>query len=516
MAQQKLLECGWGEMNMKVLLINPPSTIDKNDYLDDAISPPLGLGYLSAYLLQHEHNVSVLDCLAVGFDDIEQIGQKRRRGLNEEKIKDAIKQYDPHLVGITSMFTSRSRDAHKVAQVVKSVNKEIFVVFGGCHASSSFTEVLNDLNIDMIVIGEGEQTLLEIVNNLSWNKPFDNIKGTAIKKNGSVLINEPRPFIEDLDLLPFPARDLFPINSYFKNQKKGVNYNIRWPFISMITSRGCPGHCVFCGVKTIWGRRWRARSPVNVVDEIEYMIKKYNVREIVFLDDNISVNRNRFKDICSEIIKRKLDIKWSTPNGIAIWTLDEELLRLMKKSGCFKLTFGLESGNKDTLKFIGKKYSYEHANNIIKYANKLGIITLGTFIIGFPFENKIAIDNTINYAISSDLDFAFFFTAATFQGTELFEITKKENLPYNPDSSTVIGGATSKYFTSKQLNQFRQEAGLRFAKSRLKKIYKYLLKIRSIEDFLYFIKLAKNFSQIFIKSKDEVVSTTALIRQSRR
>lgn len=498
---------------MRVLLINPPITIDENDYLDDAVSPPLGLGYLSAFLVHHGHDVRILDCLAAGFDIIEQIGQKKRYGLKEETIKDAIKQYKPNLVGITSMFTARAGDAHRMARLVKNAKKEIFVVFGGCHASSSFMKVLDDLNIDMIVRGEGEQTLLEIANNLTLAKPLDHIKGTVIRKNGSVLTNEPRPFMENLDLVPFPARDLFPVELYFKNQRKGVNYNIRWPFISMITSRGCPGHCVFCAVKTIWGRRWRARSPVNVVDEIEHILNKYGVREIVFLDDNISVNRNRMKDICREIIKRRLDIKWQTPNGIALWTLDEKLLRLMKESGCFKLTFGLESGNEDTLKFIRKNYSYEHANNVIKYANKLGIITLGTFIIGFPYENKNAIDNTINYAVNSDLDFAFFFTPATFQGTELFEITKREELPYNPDSSTVIGGVTSKYFTIEQLNKFRHEAGLRFAKSRLRKMYKYLLKIRSIENFWYFVKLAKYFIQIFVKSKNEVISTTALIRQ---
>lgn len=503
-------------MSMRVLLINPPATLDKNDYLDDAISPPLGLGYLSAYLLHHGHDVQVLDCLAAGFDIIEQKGEKKRYGLKEDTIKEAIKQYKPQLVGVTSMFTSRAGDAHKIAQLVKSVNREIFVAFGGCHASSSSTEVLGDLNVDIVVKGEGEQTLLEIVNNLTMNKSLDDVKGTVVRKNASILANKPRPFVEDIDLLPIPARDLFPIDVYFQNQRKGINFNIRRPFISMITSRGCPGHCVFCAVKTIWGRGWRARSPVNVVDEIEYMMKKYGIREIVFLDDNISVDRSRIKDICREIIKRKLDIKWTTPNGIALWTLDKEILRLMRKSGCFKLTFGLESGNKDTLKFIGKKYSYEHAEKIIKYANKLGIITLGTFIIGFPYEDKIAINNTINYAIKTDLDFAFFFTAATFQGTELFEVTKKEELPYNPNSSTVIGGATSKYFTSIQLNQFRHEASLRFNKSRLKKIHKYLLKIRSVEDFLYFVKLSKHFFKAFIKSKDEIVSTTALIRQSRR
>ncbi len=501
---------------MRILLINPPITIDNNDYMDDGIFPPLGIGYLSAYLIRHGHDVSILDCLAAGFDIKEQIGQKRRYGLTEEEVRDAIRQYKPHLVGITSMFTARSKDAHRVAQLIKSVDSNIFIVFGGCHASSCFSEVLNDSNIDIVVMGEGEQTLLEIVNNLVLNKPLDNIKGTAIRKNSSVWANEPRPFIEDLDSLPFPARDLFPLDLYFKNQKKSMNYNIRWPFISMITSRGCPGHCVFCSVKTIWGRRWRARSPVSVVDEIECMVKKYGVREIVFLDDNISVNKNRMKDICSEIIGRKLNIKWTTPNGIALWTLDEDLLRLMRQSGCFKLTFGLETGNEETLKFIGKKYSYEHAKNIIEYANRLGIITLGTFIIGFPYENTISIENTINYAVNSDLDFAFFYTAATFPGTRLLEIIRKENLPYNPDSSETIGGTASKYFTSEQLNQFRHEASLRFAKSRLKKMHKYLLKIRSIEDFLYLIKLGKNFLRIFIKGKGEIVSTTALIRQSRR
>jgi len=501
---------------MKVLLINPPITVDENDYMDDGIAPPLGLGYLGAYLIKGGHEVKILDCLAAGFDNLAQVGNKIRYGLDEKEIIEAIKAFGPDVVGVTSMFTSRRNDAHSIARLVKYINKDMLVVFGGCHASSCSSDVLADGNVDAVVRGEGEETMLEIVNNIAAGKSIAEIKGAVIRANGSIRINESRPFIKDLDSIPFPSRDLFSMDLYFKNQKKGTYYNMRAPFTTVITSRGCPGQCVFCSIKNVWGNKWRARSPKNVADEIEFLIRAYNIREIIFLDDNISADRNRMKEICNEIIERKLDIKWTTPNGIALWTLDEELLKIMKKAGCFKLTFGLESGSSKTLKFINKNYSYEHADNIIKFANRLGIITLGTFIIGFPYETSKDIEDTIKYAVKSELDFAFFYTAATFPGTKLYEITKNENLAYNIDSSEVYGGATSKYFTSEQLNKYRHEAGIKFTRSRIGKMHKYILKIRSLEDFNYLVKLGMSFFRVIKKGGKDIVSTTALIREKRQ
>ena len=144
-----------------------------------------------------------------------------------------------------------------------------------------------------------------------------------------------------------------------------LSYLMRIPLTSMITSRGCPFNCVFCSVHTVWGRKFRKRDPKQVVDEIELLVKKYGVKEIHFEDDNLTLDRERILKICKEIIKRKIDIKWTTPNGVAIWTLDEEVLKYIKKSGCYKLCFGIESADPTTQKFIRKGINLEKSKKII-------------------------------------------------------------------------------------------------------------------------------------------------------
>ncbi|OGD52695.1 hypothetical protein A3K80_04325, partial [Candidatus Bathyarchaeota archaeon RBG_13_38_9] len=497
---------------MKILLVYPPITVYDPDPTIPSAQPVLGLAYLGSYLEALHHEVRIMDALALGINNVQRVEGGTRYGLSEEDILTIIWEFDPDLVGVTCMFSSYSTDAHRLAAIVKDYNHAAPVIFGGAHSSICPEWVLKDENVDIVVFGEGEITMSELVSKLQRGEGISEVRGIAFRQDGRIVKNKPREFMTDIDSIPLPARHLLPMGIYLNNSKSP--YNIRFPATTVVTSRGCPGNCVFCSIHSVWGHRWRYRDPKSVVDEIEHLIKQYNVREIEFLDDNIAASNKRLEAICDEIIRRKLNIKWATPNGIAYWTLDEKLLRKMKKSGCYRLTFGIESGNIATRKFIGKTHSLESAKKIIGHANKIGLWTVCTFIIGFPYEKKDSIMDTVRFAVESGTDFAVFYLLGVFPGTKVYEIFKKEGLldfdrVFNdPASATVtdfsvIGqslasrGTKTKYFTQSELQACLDEAYRVFALSRIKHFLnpsRLLRKVYSPEDLKYAIRLSTAMS----------------------
>lgn len=478
-----------------VLLLSPFLIIQSDD--PSNISPPLSLAYIAAYLEKKRVKVSILDIAAEGIEIVKKIGKKTRFGLTNKEIIQRVKNSGAKIVGITCASTLHAKEAHLLAVLVKKADANILLVMGGAHPSVAPSQVLQDKNIDMVVRGEGEITFWEIYKKYQKGKIPKNILGTSICQGKKIINYSNRPLIKNLDDLPFPARHLLPMQTYLKYSKG--TYLMRQPAMALISSRGCPGNCVYCSVKTIWGRVWRARSAKNVVDEIEVLINDFGAREIHFMDDSVSVNKKRLRQICQEIIKRKLDIKWTTPNGIAIWLLDKKLIKKMKQAGCYRLTFGFESGNKDVLnKYIGKFYDYNKAKNIVTYASKIGLWTAATFILGFPYETKEQIEDTINFAISTDLDMAVFFLANPFPGTKMFTDFQKEGLlPKNIQN--IVRGCKTKHFTHRQLLSIQAEAFSRFMRSRFKKPWRFLYKIKSIDDIIYTSKLANNLTKLMIK-----------------
>ncbi len=491
------------EMNkkkIKVLLLNPFLTVFEDD--PAGINPVLGLAYLAAYLEEKKIPVKIIDIAAEGASMIAKVGKKIRYGLKEKDIIEEIKDYNPEIVGITCQSTLHAKDAYETAGIVKKANPKILVVMGGAHPSAVPSEVLKNKSVDVVVRGEGEITLWEIVKNLSGGRSLEGILGTSVRKERKIIHNSPRPLIKDIDVLSFPARHLLPMEIYFKEVEKGVNYHLRKRMVTMITSRGCPGNCVYCAVKSVWGKVWRGRSPKSVVDEIERIISDYQAGEIHFLDDSISVDQKRLEGICDEIIKRDLKIKWTTPNGIAIWLLNEKLIRKMKKAGCYRLTFGLESGNKEILNnFVGKKYDYNKARQMVSIASKIGLWTVGTFILGFPNETGEQIEDTVKFAISTDLDFAVFYIANPFPGTKMYEIYKNDNLLPPKGAYEIVRGCKSKYFSHPELIDLQQQAFSRFLKSRLGKPWLVARKTGSLDELYYLSKLGVNFLRFYLNQK---------------
>jgi magnesium-protoporphyrin IX monomethyl ester (oxidative) cyclase len=490
-------------------------TVKGDDPTVPGIVVPLGLANIAAYVEREGYDVVICDALAEGLKTVRRGKNYIKVGLNKKSIIERMNYYKPDVVGVSAMFTAFAPDAHDLAKVVKGVSPQILVVFGGAHASVVPKDVLVDKNVDLVVIGEGEKTFLEIVRRFEKKKKLNGILGTAMRgKREKVFINEPRPFIKDLDSLPFPARHLLPMDLYLRTSREveEASYVMRFPFTDMVSSRGCPNNCIYCAVPRIWGRTWRPFSAERVLSEMEFLVKRYGVREIHFLDDNISVSKVRLEKICDGIMKRKLDIKWTCPNGIAIWSLDRPLIEKMKKSGCYRLTFGIESGCSDTQKFIRKNLDLEKAKKVMEIAGDLGLWTFSTYIIGFPYETKEAMDQTFDYAINSYSDFVGFILLMPFPGTDVTKIMINEGIIKEADfKKTKIAalfsgykGAGSKYFTPAELEHIQSGAHKRLMVSRLfwplTRLTTLLKKIQSFEDLKYAMRIIKNYLYMFVST----------------
>ena len=279
--------------------------------------------------------------------------------------------------------------------------------------------VLAHPNIDFVVIGEPEDTIFELVGALEQGtmQSLKKIRGIAFNENGEKVVTPPRPAIQDLDSLPFPARHLLPMDAYFAAVKENpLRGEISKPWTTMITSRGCPYNCVFCANHNVTGRQWRGRSPENVVDEIEQLVRTYHIKQIDFYDDNMTLNKKRMETICDLIVKRGLDIEWYTPNGVRADTLDENLLTKMRKSGCKKIRIAPESGVQRVVNQIIKKdLNLKDVEKAVVSSKKVGIKVGCFFVIGLIGETKEDIKESINYAyklrqLGAD---RFYFSVAT-------------------------------------------------------------------------------------------------------
>ncbi len=364
-------------------------------------------------------------------------------GLAEEDIKDIVETNNPRIVGISCQFTPHYKDVLSLAKMIKEVNPEITIVLGGNHASS-----LNkcDENIDYIIQGEGEVNFYEFYMN-----PRDGVK-----------IRKPYP-LQNLDSFPKIDYSMIDMTRY----KGQTPFLMRKKTMGIITSRGCPNNCIYCTVKGVWGRTWRGKSAKRTVDEIEQLIK-LGYTEFSFLDDSASVNKERWGAICDEIIKRKLNIRWTTPNGIAHWTLDKSILKKMKQAGCYRITLGIESGNKAIRKFIRKPYPLSQAKEIIQEANRLGMWTISTNILGFPGETEEQMNDTLDFAIKSGVDFACFFVLDSYPTADISK--------YKLDL-TLAKSIQFKFYK-------------KFITHRLLTSWNILLKIRNLEDLRYTFRLA--------------------------
>jgi len=382
----------------KVILFNPSYLYMYEAHTSANRYFPMGLGYIASYLREK------------GGADVK-LYDVDMQGLDDAKIVQILKEYSPDVVGITST-TPTFPNALKLARLVRnSCNAKI--IFGGVHVSAipEYTIEQHRDIIDCISVGEGEETMLELVKAYENKSSLGDVPGIVYLKDGKAVTTARRGYLKELDRLPFPARDLIPQNLFtpagFKNS------------ISISTSRGCPMNCNFCASRVISGKAFRMHSAEYVLEEMTMLKKDYNVNKLVIVDDTFTVDKNRLEKICKGMIERKLDMKWFSFSTVN--TIDESLMRLMKKAGCRMIGFGAESSNKENLVKMGKPINPQKTMEVIKLANKIGLITIAYYLIGFPFETKQQMLDTIKFAFEAKSKVAYFNKLIPYPGTMYFD-----------------------------------------------------------------------------------------------
>jgi radical SAM superfamily enzyme YgiQ (UPF0313 family) len=399
---------------MKVLLIYAPYKYPNNQTFK---SEPLGILYIAANLKKHGYDVKIYDATINA--PVKCSDGLYYYGGTAEEIKDVIKSYNPDVVGISCNYSYCSEETLKLASIIKNINSDIKIIIGGLVPTIYKEKVLQDCNdIDFGLIGESESSFLDLLSSGLINP--ENIDGLIYRKGNDIITNKKCKFIENLDNLPYPARDLADIKKYMncKTQLYGLGDK---PALSLLTSRSCPNQCTFCNMWLVHGKKWRPRSPENVLCELDEMVNKYKAEHIFVIDDNFTFDTQRAKTICEMIIQKKYNFSWNTPNGISPKTMDLELAKLMKRSGCKSVCIAIESGSEHIRNDVMKKrVTNDHIMNCVNSLNKAGIPVGGFLILGMPGENEFHFKKTIEFVNKLPLSFIVVSFAVPFPGTKLY------------------------------------------------------------------------------------------------
>lgn len=388
---------------MKILFLRPNSAVP-------SAAPPMGLMYLGAYLRKYGgHNVIIFD--------------GRNLDANPGDFAQTIANSNPDVIGITA-FSMEQKEAHSLAALAKKIFPDKPVVLGGPYATSQPMEAIEDHNIDFVVIGEGERSGLKLFNALQNGGDYSQISEIAYRQDGSVVRTNPVEFIEDLDEIPFPAWDLIDFESYFERKggkRKTFNqHQMKQRVFQIVTTRGCPYHCLYC--HNLFGKKIRKRSVENVIEELKILKNRYGIEEVEIIDDIFNLDLDRAKEILRRIIAEKLDLKFCFPNGLRSDRMDEEFMDLMKEAGVYRLVFAIETGSPRVQKLIKKNVKLDVAKRNIELASQRGFSIGGFFMLGFPTETEEEVRRTIEYAVSTKMVTATFFMVTPFPGTELHSL----------------------------------------------------------------------------------------------
>ncbi len=360
--------------------------------------PPLGIGYIASYLRKHGYSVEIVDCTFLTYD--EAIERLRRA--------------KPRVVGIYSMLSM----VRQAKQLAADISEACEVLVAGGPMPSAYPSMFLD-RFDFVCQGEGEETMHELLEALDRGG-VERVRGLWIgprQNGGRIKFTGARPLIRDLDALPFPARDLYDNEAY----KRYYRINYGYTITSMVASRGCPFSCDFCW-RPDYGRVYRVRSPSNIVDEMEEIRERYGYERIWFADEIFIVDKRHVKELCREIIRRRIDVGWECLSRVDL--IDDEVARLMKRAGCYKVIFGLESGDDHILKLMNKRITVEQSRKAVKIAKKAGLKVGAFFILGYPGENNETMLRTIKLASRLPLDYFSMTVPYPLPGTKLYERVK--------------------------------------------------------------------------------------------
>ncbi len=415
---------------MRILLIKSGNTGARAT----GITPPLGLMYIASYARTYRN------------DDV-RIFDIRFHKQYLDDIENIISSYKPDIVGISAL-TLEAPAMFQIAQLIKTIDKSLPVIAGGPHTSSVPEEVIQNNNIDIAVIGEGEITFKEILDAFEGDKALRNIDGICFRADNEIATSRhemnfsqmrtsgenpiaidtietdqitpivktrERQYIQELDSLPFPAWNLVELDQYSK--RRSMSHVGLRSYMVVFTSRGCPFHCTYC--HNIFGKRFRARSVENVLNEMEILIHQYHINDFEIIDDISNFNRERIKSICHGIINRGWHIRLSFPNGVRTDILDEETILLLKQAGTAQLSIAVETASPRLQKLVKKDLNLDKVRRAIDIAASNRIFLTGFFMFGFPTETEEELKATIKFACKSKLHVALFFVLHPFKGTEI-------------------------------------------------------------------------------------------------
>lgn len=392
-------------MRKKILFIQPPAMFSSKIVADYLKYPPMGVISLASILRQHNYEPFLFDSTIVKNPLIQ--------------LENVLRNNHFDIVGIT--FSSITAEgAFWTAQKVKKINPSTIVIGGGYHPTVMTKQVIANRNFDFVVRGEGEITFPELLEGLE-NKMagLENIRGLAFRRGKEIIINPPMPLIENLDILPLPAYDLLQLDAYSSPSAT------RKPYITYIRSRGCPFNCNFCGVQQMFTRRYRFESSQKTVENIDYLVQNFGIKEILFKDSEFVINQKSVMELCDLLIEKKYDLVWGCNARVDM--VSQELLKKMKEAGCNQITYGVESGDQRILNRIRKGITLEQTRKAVALTKSVGIKCITNFMFGNPEETKASMEATIKFAIELDPDFAAFNNLLAFPGSDVYEEAIKNN-----------------------------------------------------------------------------------------
>ena len=384
---------------MKVLMINPPYFSSKYKFIG-LVAPPLGIGYIAAVLEQKGFDVEIIDSPALEMD--------------LETLQKEMEKRSPDIVAITSV-TPTIYSALKTAEISKKVCPEAVVVMGGYHPTFTYEELLKMDCVDVVVRGEGEYTMLELVEAIEKGRDLKEVQGIACRNFTAPC----RGVIEDLDSLPFPARHLLPMDHY-------KVLNMKLPIGTLISGRGCPFNCSFCASSAMHGHKLRLRSAGNVLDEMEHLVDDHSAEMLAFMDDTFTFNKKRVYEICDGIKERGIDNYWGATARVD--TINEELLLKMKEAGCITLFMGVESADQQSLDQMNKNTTIKKIKRAFELTRKHDIRTIASVALGMPGDTRESIERTIKFVGNLKPSYAIFSLATPYPGTDFYLKVVKDDL----------------------------------------------------------------------------------------
>ncbi len=460
-------------MSIDILLIVPPLVdydIKRNPrtLINTSFFPPLGVAYLAAYLEKYDFTVEIIDMEAEKF------------GLST--VPKLIEIYKPKIIGLSITAEMLCAISLEIIKKIKSFFKTPLII-GGVFPTCNPEYFLERSSADYIVRGEGEQTLLELTRYLLLKEGnYRNINGLSYKKDGNILHNSERDLIKNLDDIPFPAWNKLPIDKYFLS----ISY---WnPGFAVTASRGCPYRCIFCSISVF--KYYRVRSPKNVVDEIEILVRDYNIKDISFTDPTFNVNPKWVISFCKELLNRKIKIKWRCLGRVD--KVDEKMIAYMKAAGCYNIAFGIESSKDKFLVYLRKDFSIEQVLRAVKIVKRYKIEVLASFMYGIPSQTAADLKHNIKFIKQIAPDYLSILILNPPSGTEIHDIAKKEGWFINEDFASFK--SPEKITISKQVWKlpFLTEDMINYY---IKKSYlRYFINLRTCKIYVYrYLKTPSRF-----------------------